>query len=307
MNKAGNNWSSSRFWIQVSVAVTGIFSLLSEAWQEYERDRARYLATAMIYYALVSLIPLLLLLLSVLGLLLRFSTFAGYVQQQVLGGIEASLGTQMRVLIEQLLETLQRDSITGSLIGLVGLLLTASVLFRHLRLSFRAIWRHEPTLVSGPMRVAVWATLLEQIKAFGLMLVGGAMLIIALILIAMAQWVNSLLNVLPLLSRVTGWMLTAFSPIVLAILTFALLFKYLPPVALRLRDVRLATLLCAVAWWVAGEFMTLYGTFFGGSRSAYGALGGLLVVMLWMNVLSQVLFFGAELCKVVASRDRPSE
>jgi uncharacterized BrkB/YihY/UPF0761 family membrane protein len=27
-----------------------------------------------------------------------------------------------------------------------------------------------------------------------------------------------------------------------------------------------------------------------------------LAVMLWMNVVSQVLFFGAELCKVVATR-----
>jgi membrane protein len=46
------------------------------AWIEYERDRARYLAVAMVYYALVSLVPLLLLMLAGLGLLLRFSTIA---------------------------------------------------------------------------------------------------------------------------------------------------------------------------------------------------------------------------------------
>jgi hypothetical protein len=33
------------------------------------------------------------------------------------------------------------------------------------------------------------------------------------------------------------------------------------------------------------------------------AIGGLLVIMIWMNTVSQVLFYGAELCKVVAIRD----
>ena len=42
------------------------FGLLRTAWQEYERDHARYFAGAMVYYALVSLLPLLLLLLAAL-------------------------------------------------------------------------------------------------------------------------------------------------------------------------------------------------------------------------------------------------
>jgi len=32
-------------------------ALLRAAWQEFERDHARYLATAMVYYALISLVP----------------------------------------------------------------------------------------------------------------------------------------------------------------------------------------------------------------------------------------------------------
>jgi uncharacterized BrkB/YihY/UPF0761 family membrane protein len=52
---------------------------------------------------------------------------------------------------------------------------------------------------------------------------------------------------------------------------------------------------------VAAEFLALYGVFFGSSHSAYGVVGGVLAVMLVMNIVSQVLFFGAELCKVVAT------
>src|SRR5262245_1719278 len=80
--------------------------LLRAAWVEYERDRARYLAVAMAYYAMVSLIPLCLLLLATLGLLLRISPVAADMQHQMLQSIEASFGAELRLVIGQLLHTL---------------------------------------------------------------------------------------------------------------------------------------------------------------------------------------------------------
>jgi len=47
-------------------------------------------------------------------------------------------------------------------------------------------------------------------------------------------------------------------------------------------------------------YAPLYGLFLGGGVSAYRVLGGLLVIMLWMDIVSQLPFFGAELSKVVA-------
>ena len=74
--------------------------LLRSAWVEYERDHARYFAVAMVYYALVSLVPMLLLLVAALGLLLRFSTFAGSAERQVLDLVESRFGTQLGTTIE---------------------------------------------------------------------------------------------------------------------------------------------------------------------------------------------------------------
>ena len=86
----------------------------------------------------------------------------------------------------------------------------------------------------------------------------------------------------------------------MAPLIFGLLLKFLPPVRLRWRDVWLAAVLCAAAWMVGAELLSLYIVFFGDSRSAYGALGGVLIIMLWINATGKMLFYGAELCKVVA-------
>jgi membrane protein len=276
-------------------------ALLRSAWVEYERDHARYFAVAMVYYALVSLVPMLLLLLAALGLLLRFSTFAASAEQQLLLVIEDSFGTQLGTTIEQLLDRLQQESVVATFVSLAGLLLTASVLFKHLRLSFRAIWKYQPPLVSGSARVVARTTFLEQLIAFAIMATAGMLLLAGLGLFAAVQWLSGLFGEAPL-GGATGWLLALTSALVVVTLTFALLFKFLPPVRLAWRHVWLAAVLCAAAWIITAEILALYGAH-AGSFSTYGAIGGLLAIMLWMNLVSQVLFYGAELCKVVASRD----
>ena len=278
-----------------------IADLLRAAWVEYEHDHARYLAVAMIYYALVSLVPLLLLLLGALGLLLRFSAAAGDARRQMLDGVTAHFGHELSVTITGLLDTLQRESIVATVVSLTGLLLAGSVLFKHLRLTFRAIWKHAPPMVSGAMRAVVWATLFERVVAFVMVLGGGALLLAALGLIAATQSLDRVLGRVPLLGPKSGWLLATASSLALAIMTFAVLFKFLPPVPMRWRHVRLAALLCGAAWVVVSELLALFGGFLVGSRSTAGVLG-VLAVMLWMNLGSQVLFFGAELCKVVSTR-----
>jgi membrane protein len=272
--------------------------LLRAAWIEYERDRARYLAVAMTYYALLSLVPLLSLLLAALGLLLRFSTI-GETRRQLLVAIEGRVGPELSAAITRPLSTLQQESIVATAVSLTGLLLAASLLFRHLRLTFRAIRKYEPPLISGSLRLVVRATLLESVVAFAMVLGGGGLLVVVRALIAASQWMGAL----PLVGDATGWPLGALSSVVLAATTFALVFRFLPPVPLRWRDVWLAALLGAVAWMIAPELLALYGVVLGGSRSPSGALGAVLAVMLWMNLTSQVLFLGAELCKVVAARN----
>jgi membrane protein len=278
-----------------------LVNLLHTAWLEYENDRANYFAAAMIYYALVSMVPILLLLMAALGLLLRFSTIALNAQQDLLIRIETSFGAQLPQTIKLLLNALQRDSLIATVISLAGVLLAASVLFKHLRLAFRAIWKHKPPLVSGSMSSAVRETILERVIASVMVLGGGGLLLIALALLLATNRLNRLLDSLALHGETTGWFITTTGSLIITAITFGLLFKFLPPIVIRWRDVWLATLLCSISCVAAGEFLSLYGFLFEKNPNAYGAIGGLLAVLLWMNVVSQVLFFGGELCKVSAA------
>ena len=121
--------------------------------------------------------------------------------------------------------------------------------------------------------------------------------------IAGVQWLSGLFGNVPLVNDRTYWLLALPSPIGMVAITFAFLFVFLPPVRLRLRHVWLATALCTLSWIIGAEILALAGAFFGNRPSASGAIGGLLVMMLWMSVVSQLLFYGAELCKVIAWRE----
>jgi membrane protein len=214
-----------------------IVGLLRVAWQEYERDFARYFASAMVFYALYSLVPLLLLVLSGLGLLLRFSRAAAAAEQQVLTTVAAGLGSDVQATIELLLGRLAQQSVVGAAVSLLGLVLAGSVLFRHLRLSFRAIWKHDPPLVSGSVLGVARALTLEYLASALIVLVGGLLLLMALALIAVTQWLSGLLAGMPGAGDTVTWLVALPISFALATLTFALLLQSLPPVRLPWRHI----------------------------------------------------------------------
>ena len=278
-----------------------LFEFSRRVWTEYQRDYARYFAAAMVYYALVSLVPFLLLMLGTLGLLLRFSDMAAAAEQDMLHTVEASIGAPMRATIEGLLDDLQQQSVVATWISLGGLLVTASALFRQLRLSFRALWKYKPPLVSGSLLGVVQATATEQVMSFVMMLTGGVLLLVSLLLIGIYQWLGERVAGLPRIGDAARVFLGLPVPLSMVTLTFAMLFRFLPPVRLRSRHIWLVSLGCACAWMIAAEILTLYGVFFAENLGAWGAIGGLLMIMLWMYVVSQILFYGAEVCKVLSS------
>ena len=273
-------------------------NLLRAAAGEYVRDYAHYFAGAMVYYALLSLVPLLVLLMAALGWVLRLSPVATDLEHQLLSTVEVTFGADLRVAVEQVSEYLQRGSIAATLIGVVGLLLTSSALFGHLRMTFRAIWKQVPPLASGSLLHALRMKLTERAIAFGIMFGGGAVLLALLAIIGALQWLAALPGELTLLGDTLGWLLPLLGSLVIAPLIFALLLRALPPAPVNWRDVRLAALLLGLTWIFGAEVLAVYAAHAAKKWSAYGAIGGILMLMLWMHALSKMLFFGAELSKV---------
>lgn len=273
--------------------VRAFVRLLRATGREYERDYARYFAVAMIYYALISLVPLLLLLMTGLGWLLQFSPAAAAAQQSALEYIETTFGSEVGSTVQHLVLMLERQSVIPLALSLGGLLITASVLLGHLQMSFRAIW-HYPTIVAGPVHLAILRIIGQKLLAFTLVLAGVAMLVLAFLVVTSVNWLTQHFT--------QGWLLIP-SSMVLAPLSFALLFRFLPPRRVPWRHVWLAALLCGATWLGVTRLLALSGSYFGKNPNTYGAAGTLLAAMLWINIVSQCLFYGAEFCKVAAQED----
>lgn len=280
------------------LSTTAHANLLRAAAGDYVRDYAHYFAGAMVYYALLSLVPLLVLLMAALGWLLRLSPLATNLEHRLLSTVEVTFGADLRGAVEQVSEHLQRGSVLATLIGVVGLLLTSSALFGHLRMTFRAIWKQAPPLASGSLLRAMRMKLTERAIAFGIMFGGGALLLALLAIIGTLQWLAALPGELTLLGDTLGWLLPLLGSLVIAPLTFALLLRALPPARVSWRDVQLAAILLGLTWIFGAEVLSVYAAHAAKKWSAYGAIGGIFMVMLWMHAMSKMLFFGAELSKV---------
>jgi membrane protein len=80
---------------------------------------------------------------------------------------------------------------------------------------------------------------------------------------------------------------------------FTLIFKYLPDVNVRFRDVWMGGLVTAVLFKLGQYALAAYFNF-GSTTSAYGAAGSLVAVLLWAYYSACILLFGAEFTQVYA-------
>ena len=82
---------------------------------------------------------------------------------------------------------------------------------------------------------------------------------------------------------------------------FALLFRFLPDVRLRWKDVTTGAVVTAVLFTIGQQLIGLY---LGQSSiaSTYGAAGSMMILLLWVYYSCQILLYGAEFTRVWAAR-----
>jgi len=91
---------------------------------------------------------------------------------------------------------------------------------------------------------------------------------------------------------------------------FAIIFKFLPDVKIKWKDVRSGAFFTAVLFMIGQYAITLYIQYQARS-SAYGAAGSILIILVWIYYTAAILYIGAEYTQVYAeaigSRIEPAE
>jgi membrane protein len=276
--------------------------LLRETWQEFQSDEAGQLGAALSYYATFSIFPLLLLLLAGLGFVLKYWPVAIDTQEQILAVVSQNFSPKLGETLQQLLGVLKNRAGAATGIGLITLLFGASGVFQQLDISFNKIWNAPKKTQSSGIVSTITTALREKLFSFGMVLAVGFLMLVSLALTGVSQALLGVLKEVPVVGGVFGYVLGLLVTVSLSTLVFALLFKYLPNTRVRWRDVWLGALLTAIIWEIAKRLLALYIDYTSRSFSAYGAIGTLLVLMIWVYFSSQVLFLGAEFTEVYSRR-----
>ena len=280
--------------------LTAFAEMLRESWREFWNDDAEQLGAALAYYAMFSIFPLLILTLAAVGFALRYKSAAINAQQQILQAAEQTFSPQFSETLRQTLEIIQAGAGAATGAGLLALIIAASSVFQQLKNSFRKIWR-VPKSPQPSMHHYILNLIRARLLAAAMMLAIAPLLLISLAMTALTRQLARALSHLPVIGDVTGYLIGLGATLALNTLILALLFKYLPGIKIKWSDVLPGAALTALLWEVLKRFLTFY---IAHSRyaGAYGIVGAMLVLMLWIYFSGQTLFFGAEFTEIYSRR-----
>ena len=272
---------------------------------KWDQDNCPGMAASLSYFALFSLFPLLLVILSIIGLLIGPNTDAF---DSIQSAIQRFLPPEVHDLIKGTVIALNENSIGAGIIGFGVLLWTASSVFAILRSSVNKIWQ-SPNRASDNGSVQQMLLFFLANKLFSFLLVLGTALLLLtswLSSIAIKTILGLLANFQELLSfiqvdelQLTKGLQTSSSFLILA-LAFCILFKILPSIYVGWRDVWLAALLTALLLVGLQQLVSNSVISIGSHFLSYGAIGSVMILMLWIFLTCQIFLFGCVFSYVYA-------
>jgi membrane protein len=273
---------------------------------KWDRDNCTGMAAALSYYALFSLFPLLLVILSIVGALIGPETevFA-YIQKLIV----RDLPPAVQEVVVGTIVALSENSVGAGIVGFSLLFFTASTLFAILRQSVNKIWE-SPARISeaGSIPRMVLFFILNKLVAYLLVLATALLLLVSFVanvlIRAVIELVNRFQENVAFIQQVDELLLTrwlqASSSIVILSVTLCVLFKLLPTVRPLWRDVWLGSILTAVMLvglqqLAIGGVVSVFSKFL-----SYGAIGSVMILLLWIFMACQIVFVGCEFSYVYA-------
>ena len=275
-----------------------ILRLIQEAHKEWSHDRAARLGAALAYYALFSIAPLLVIMITIAGTVYGEAAAEG----KVVEAISGQIGPDAAISVERLLTDVNDagSRLFSTLVSSVILIIGATNLFSQLRDALNTMWnvRRKPRnhFLGGVLEIAK-DRLLATIMVISLSIVLLAALAMSTGLTVLNGWLKTLITPDTSFLLEGGNLLTGFG---LITLLFALMFKLLPDVRIAWRVVWVGAFVTSFLFNVGAFLIGLY-LGYGGPRTLLGAASSLVVLMIWIAYSSQIIFFGAKFALVYAS------
>ncbi len=267
-----------------------MWQLLKTTWKEWNEDEASLLAAALAYYTAVSIAPLLVLVVVIVGFFLGQQA----AQSQLMTQLQGAMGKEGSQFLATILQNADQPKLASAagILSFLTLIWGSTNLFAQLQNSLNKIWNVKRKPGGG-----VWATIRSRLLSFTMVLGVAFMLLVSLVIGAVLTTVVGIGHgLLPgadwiweVISFLVSFGVTTF--------LFAAIFKVLPDTDIAWRDVWPGAIVTALLFTI-GKY--LLGLYLANAGNAYGAVGSVVVFLLWVFYSAQILFMGAEFTQVYA-------
>jgi membrane protein len=269
--------------------IRSTFLLFRAAYQQWSDDNVADLAAALAYYALVSIVPLIVLFIAGVGIIFGEATTRHEIQRQ----IAAVAGTDIAQFVADVAAAARRSSnILAAWLSTSVTVLVAIGLFNHLRTSIDHMWR-VPARPSEPF----WKNFIPNIALFLMVLAISLLLLVTAFLstiltVSASRLVDGnilikLLNI-PLLFLLGTFFFTA-------------IYYLLPSKKLPARELIAGAAVTSLLFTLGRLLIGFYFTW-QNPASIYGGASAVVALLLWVYYSAQIFYFGVEFTYVYARR-----
>lgn len=281
-----------------------VLKIAGSTFNAFMNDKGLKLSASLSYYTVFSLGPLLLLLISLVGIFLGRDAVQGKLFSEINGLIGSNAALQVQDMIRSI--ELSGKSTLSLIIAVVTLIIGATSVFGEIQDSINMIWKVKAKPKRG------WVKLLkDRLLSSSLIISIGFLLVVSLVIngfvLALSSYFTHLFPGVALI-LVNGLNL-ALSFLFTSIL-FGVIFKVLPDVKIGWKDVRAGALFTAILFLI-GRFVIGFYIETTATGSAFGAAGSIIVILVWVYYTAAILYMGAEFTQTYAefkgSRIRPAD
>lgn len=276
-----------------------VLGFVKETVREFLDDDCPTLAAAISYYTVFALPPLLVLILTTVGVLVDPADVQGRITREVASLIGPDAAAMVGTMVEQ---ASRMKSGFAAVLGGLALLFGATGAFIQLQNALNQAWDVPEQREGGGVR----GHLLKRVLSLGMILGIGFLLLVSMLVGALLTAAgDSLAAMLP--DYLSGGLLRVMQlliELVLITVLFGAIFKVLPDIEIGWRDVMIGAAFTAFLF-IGGKF--LLGIYLGTSDpgSSFGAAGALAAILVWIYYSAMILLLGAELTQVWMGRRQP--
>jgi membrane protein len=261
-------------------------TLLVRTGLAFDQDEGPVVSRSIAYYALFSLFPLLLVLISVASSVLAVEE----AQQAVIELIERMLPATADLTTQNIEQVLAARG-TVNVIATLGLLWSASGVFTAMYRAVNKAWGNPKSRLFLKEKLFGLAVVL----IVGLILLGTTLLSTAASVLQ--RWDGTIFGWQPYANPEMAALwgnLSTFVPPVISVIMFIILYRTIPLNRVTWRDVWLGGLIAGLIWEAARQIYAWYLANVATHSLVYGSVGAIIGFLLWAYLSAMILLIGAE-------------